>query len=425
VIDYAGVVFAGIDEESARLVRKTIESMGGKPHAAIWGTGNKTSVMLAAMANGTAAHSLDFDDTNALMIAHPSIQLLPGLFALGEYNRLSGFEILASYVIGFETGAALGIALNPRHAAQGWLPIGTIGPLMQAAACSRLLNLDSKKTQMAIGIATNIASGIRCNNGTMAKPFLAGHAASDGVLAAVLAREGMTASPAALEDRYGYFENFSRGDPADLERASNALGERFHIIDSGISFKLYPCCAGAHVAIDCALEIAQHYSPLPDKIDAISVSIHSGTKIVLIHPRPKTVAQARFSLEYCVSRAIIDHRMGPEQFSQQKIDDPTVQSLIEKVKPRYYDAPVTTDDLAQSRFPVEIQVSMKDGSIFLSRAEYAKGTPNNPLSLTELEEKFRRCCSSKLSDSQIMKALDQLRNFGQLKDVAGMIPIFS
>jgi len=414
-----------MDEESVRLVRSTVESMGGNPQATVWGTGHKTSVMMAALANGTAAHSLDFDDTNALMIAHPSIQLLPGLFALAEYEHLSGFDILISYVIGFETGATLGLALNPKHAAQGWLPIGTIGPLMQAAACSKLLNLGSKKTLMAVGIATNIASGIRCNNGTMAKPLLAGHAASEGVLAAVLAREGITANPEALEARYGYFENFSRGDPADLERASNVLGERFHIIDSGISFKLYPCCAGAHVAIDCALEIAQRHFPLPDEIEAISVSIHSGTKVVLIHPRPKTVAQARFSLEYSVSRAIIDRQMGLEQFRQQKIDDPSVQALIEKVKPKYYDASVTADDLAQSRFPVELEVHMKNGSIFYSRTEYAKGTPRNPLSSIELEEKFRQCCSAKLSASQIIKALNQLRNFEQIQDIAGLIPIFT
>lgn len=425
ILDYVGVVLAGVDEKSATLVRQLAHSMGGNLQAAIWGTGTRTSVSLASLANGTAAHALDYDDTNPVMLAHPSIQLLPGLFALGEYRHTSGFEILTAYMVGFEVGATLGRVLNPAHAAQGWLPIGTLGPLMQAAACARLLGLSSDLTLMALSIATNLASGLRCNNGTMAKHLLAGHAASSGVLAAVLAGDGLNANPKALEDQFGFMENFSRGNSIGLEQEVDRLGDYLNIIESGLSFKLYPCCAAAHGAIDCALEIAGKHSPRPDMIKSIEVSVHRAVKIALIHARPKNAAEARFSLEYCVCRSLLDHQLGPEQFQSDKIGDDILQELIAKVQPAYHDRPVTEDDLKQSRFPVALKVHMKDGSVLSSRVEYAKGTPKNPVLPADLENKFRLCCSQKLSTRQINDVLHLLNHFEQVEDIDKLIAMIN
>jgi 2-methylcitrate dehydratase PrpD len=418
ILDYIGVVLAGIQEESATLVRKTAEAMGANPQAGIWGTKRKTSVPLAALVNGTAAHALDFDDTNPVMLAHPSLQLLPGLFALGEHEHCNGRDLLTAYVIGFEVGASLGRALNPNHIAQGWLPIGTLGPIMQASACARQLRLTASETQMAISLASNLASGLRCNNGTMAKHFLAGHAAYSGVIAVLLARDGMTANPKALESRFGYFENFSRGDPDRLERAIDQLGNPLAMLESGISFKLYPCCAGAHVAIDCALEIAARRSSTEMKIDTIDLLVHRGLSVVLIYPRPKTVNEARFSLEYTVCRALLDREMGPNQFLPYKISDPHIGSLIERVNIRYHDKALRPDDLNTSHFPVEMRVRLNNGTVLTSRVEHARGTIRNPVSWTDLEKKFCQCASNPLAEPKIKKVLEQLNEFEQVEDIS-------
>jgi 2-methylcitrate dehydratase PrpD len=425
IIDYAGVTLAGGEEESVKLAREVIKSLGGAPQATVWSTGCKTSVTSAALVNGTAAHALDFDDTNLVMVAHPSIQLLPGLCALGEYQHCSGSDILTAYIIGFELGVVFGSALNPNHITQGWFPVGTLGLVMQTAASARLLRLTPRQTQMAMGLSMNLASGLRCNSGTMAKPLLAGHAASNSVLVTLLARNGITANPDTLEDRFGYFENFSRGNHVDLEHAINSLGIRWNIVESGISFKLYPCCAGAHIPIDCALEIAQRHSLLPEEIESVEISIPSAVKIVLLHPSPKTVAEARFSLEYCVSRAILDRKLGLEQFLPQKINDSSVRTLMGKINIKYYDLSPIKGKTSQNRFPVKMRVCLKGGAAFSACAEYAKGTPENPASSTFLEEKLYQCCSEKLPVSRVRDILSRLRTFEQIKDIGELISMFN
>lgn len=423
VIDYVGVVAAGMEEVSSQVVRKTAEAQGGNPQATIWGTGRKTSVLLAALINGTAAHALDYDDVSPVMMGHPSIQILPGLCALGEFEKRSGADIMASYVIGFEVGAALGSALNPEHVAQGWLPIGTFGPVMQAAACSRLLKLSSRRTMMALGIAANCASGLRCNSGTMAKPLLAGQASANGLSAALLAREGMEANPNVFEDPFGYFANFCRGNPDHLERAAASLGKRFEILETGIHLKMYPCCAASHRAVDCALEIARGHGRVTDDIESVEVILHALHQTMLIHPRPRSVAEARFSLEYGVARALMDGELGPGQFQPRKIEDPAVQALIRKVNPEYRDYPTGKGDLGKDRFPVVMKVRLRDGSVLSSKAVHAKGTPANPATEADLEKKFRGCLSGRSSESRISEVLSYLRNMEQIRDFNKVVSI--
>jgi 2-methylcitrate dehydratase PrpD len=420
IMDYVGVTLSGVSERSSKIVRQVITTLGGNPQATIWGEGIKTSVQLAALANGTAAHALDLDDTNMVMMSHPSIQLLPGLFALGEYEHRSGSEILLAYITGFEVGAKLGRALNPNLVHQGWFPVGTLGTLMQTAACAKLLGLEPNQVQMALGISTNLASGLRCNNGTMTKPLTAGHVGSNGIIAALLAREGMNADSKALETQFGFFENFCRGDQSVLEEKINSLGEPLDILQTGLSYKLYPCCAGTHMPIDCALDIVGKHPLNPEDIQEIDVSVDSRTKFLLIHPRPKTDAEAKFSLEYCVSRAILDGKMQSEQFGAEKIEASEVKTLIEKVKPQFKDDPMIKEG-ERGLLPVQLQIKMKDGSLLSSQVDCAKGTPGNPLSTGELEEKFQQCCKGILPDGQVIRLINQLRNFDQLQDIAEFI----
>ena len=420
IMDYVGVTIAGFSEKSSRIVCRIINRLGGNPQATIWGSGLKTSVSLAALANGTAAHALDYDDTNPAIMGHPSVQLFPGLFALAEYKEKTGSQLILGYVSGFEIGVRLGKALNPELVYQGWFPVGTLGVLMQTAGCAKLLDLDRDQTSMAIGIASNLASGLRCNNGTMAKSLLAGQVGSNGILAALLAREGMTADRNALEDRFGFFENFSKGDRAKLKNAIEGLGNHFNMIESGISYKIYPSCAGTHMPIDCALEISRRYKPVAEDIKEIQVSLGSYAKYLLIHPRPTTEIEAKFSLEYCVARALLDGEMGLEQFSSEKIQDRYVRALIEKIHSNYYDKPGVEEG---KRPPVEMNVHMKDGRIYSFRVEAAKGTSSNPLTKDELKEKFTRCCKDKLDENRITLLGEKLGNLEQISNVAELITL--
>jgi len=411
ITDYTASTLAGLNEPCAVKVRRMVETFGGNPQAAVWGAEMKTSVVQAAMANGTAAHALDLDDTSAVMMAHPSIQLLPALFALGEYHRSSGREIMLAYLVGFEVGGILGRAMNPELVGQGWFPVGVFGVVMQAAACAKLLQLAPEQVEHALGIAANMASGLRCNNGTMAKPFAPGHAAADAIMAATLAKAGMTANTRALESQFGLIENFSRNKPERLEAVAATLGNRLEILESGLNFKLYPCCAGTHAAVDCALEIVQNNELKPEEIEEIAVHINPDVHFLLIHPRPKTGMEAKFSLEYCVARAILDRDIAPKQFTAAKVSDPLLTALIEKVSPCWE---------KMRKIGVKIEIKLRSGQAFTAEAPQARGTAGNPLSWSDLEAKFRKYTAAFLSDDAARKTLHTLRHFEQMTDGSQM-----
>lgn len=413
-IDYAGVVLAGVDEEAARAVRGMVEAFGGNPQASVWGTSLRTSMANAALANGTAAHALEFDDTNSVMIGHPSVQILPALSAMAEWKGASGLEALVAYVAGFEAGVRLGRAMNPEHVVRGWVPVGTLGPVMQAAACSNLLGLPAEKTRMALGIAMNHSSGLRRNNGAMAKPLLAGHAAASGAVAALLAREGLTSAADALEGSLGFYEDFCAEGAASRLAESMALpGDNLGILDSGVSFKLYPCCAGGHGAVDAALEIARRHRPRPAEITAVDVDIRAGARVVLMHHSPRTVEEARFSLEYFVARSLIDGGLGLEQFTADKVLDPEARTLMGKVRPEY----IEIERARASRpFPVSVRVTLRGGRVLSAVTEHARGTAGNPATMAELTAKFLCCAALRFGRDRAAGLLERLSSLDESKD---------
>src|SRR5207244_10966054 len=181
-------------------------------------------------------------------LGHPSVPLLAAALACGEAEMADGATVALAYAIGFEVDAALGTALNPDHYTRGWHATTSIGTLGCAAAAARMLGLDASETRHALGIAASLASGLKENFGSMTKPYHAGHAARNGVWAALLAREGFTASDTALEGKQGYARAF--GGSTSVDDALAGLGRTWHITSSGIAGKPYPSCALTHSAID-------------------------------------------------------------------------------------------------------------------------------------------------------------------------------
>ena len=221
------------------------------------GSGFKTSAPLAALANGTMAHALDFDDVNWHMSGHPTVPLLPAILALGQGVHASGQEVLLAYALGFEVETKVGLGMNPRHYDLGWHATSTLGTLGAAVACAKLLRLDVMKTRMALGIAASMAAGLRQNFGTMTKPLHPGQAAMNGVTAAQLARLGWTADANILEAPYGFCQLYAGAGRYRLDDVVKQLGQPFEILASGVAIKQYPCCAFTHRALDGMLTLVQ------------------------------------------------------------------------------------------------------------------------------------------------------------------------
>jgi len=230
VLDTVGVTLAGVSEPAAHIVRDVVADEGSDA-CGVFGTRVRASIGGAALANGTAAHALDYDDMCFVSLAHPSAPLVPAALAAAEAEGLSGRAVLDAYVVGFEVEARLGRLMNPRHYQRGWHCTSTLGTIGAAAAVSRLLGLDARTAGHALAIAASEASGVKENFGTMVKPLHAGLAARNGVLAALLARRGMTASELALAGPQGFLHAMdSEGDA--LADAIADLGARWEILDT-------------------------------------------------------------------------------------------------------------------------------------------------------------------------------------------------
>ena len=204
ILDSVGVMLAGSVEPPAHIVQRLAEAEGGAPLCTVAGTRLRTGGVWAALANGTAGHALDFDDTNFAMLGHPSVPVLAAALAAGELALADGRALIHAFLVGFEVETTLAEVMNPGHYARGWHATSTLGILGAVAASAKLLGLDPAETRHALAIAASQASGLKENFGTMTKPFHAGHAARGGVLAALLAREGFTGSEVALEGAQGY-----------------------------------------------------------------------------------------------------------------------------------------------------------------------------------------------------------------------------
>ena len=373
----------------------------------------RQSIGGAALANGTAAHALDYDDMCFVSLAHPSAPLVPAALAAAEAEGLSGRAVLDAYVVGFEVEARLGRLMNPRHYQRGWHCTSTLGTIGAAAAVSRLLGLDARTAGHALAIAASEASGVKENFGTMVKPLHAGLAARNGVLAALLARRGMTASELALAGPQGFLHAMdSEGDA--LADAIADLGARWEILDTGITVKLYPSCAGTHPSLDALLDLRRREGFTAADVERIDVDVDSIVPTILIYERPATGLEGKFSLPFCAAAAVVFGRVGIDTFGAATLTNPQVTALMARVAMRV--DPVL-DRGAPPLTHARVHITLRDGRVLSQEACGARGYPEQPASDVELDTKFMACARVALSASAAERALSLLRTIDELEDV--------
>jgi 2-methylcitrate dehydratase PrpD len=409
IIDTVGVAIAGSVEPAAQIVRRTLapSDPGILGPCSIWGTSSRASAPDAALANGTAAHALDYDDMCFVSLAHPSAPLVPAIMAAGELANAPGGAVLDAYVAGFEIQARLGRLMNPRHYQRGWHCTSTLGALSAAAGAARLLGLDAAGTAHALAIAASSASGLKENFGTMVKPLHAGLAARDGVLAAMLARAGMTASASAIDGAQGFLRAFD-SERDDLSTAVADLGSRWEILDTGITVKLYPSCAGTHPTLDAVLDLLEDEAFTGDLVQRIDVDVDPIVPTILIYARPATALEAKFSLPFCVAAAVVFGSVGIDTFDDARIRDPRVAALMPRVM-MHVDEEIGKGkpSLTEAR----VKVTLTDGRVLVREAHGARGYPDNRASAAALEAKFAACARRALPDAQAQEQLTALREF--------------
>jgi 2-methylcitrate dehydratase PrpD len=419
LLDTIGVMLAGASESAAASVQQIVAQESSVLQCSVLGTRLRTSATSAALANGTAAHAHDYDDMCFVSLAHPSAPLVAAGLAIAELSGATGRALLEAYVVGFEIEARLGRAMNPRHYQRGWHCTSTLGTIGAAAAASRLLGFDATASGHALAIAASEASGLKENFGTMVKPLHAGLAARNGVLAALLAQAGMTASASAIEGPQGFLAAMDSESSALLPFVAD-LGGRWEILDTGITVKLYPSCAATHPALDALLDLKRRDGFAAADVDRIDIGVDAITPTVLMHEHPSTGLEGKFSMPFCAAAAVVDGHVGLSTFAAERLADPTVAGMRERVAMR---VDPSLDAGAPPLTQARVQVTLKDGRVLDAVANGARGYPDRPATSEQLAAKFLSCAGVALPETRAREALAALQCIASAADVRTVIDL--
>ena len=416
IADCASVILLGLDEPVTTIVAAAAPK--ADEASALWGR-FRTTADHAALVNAVAAHSLDYDDTSGE--SHPSAVLFPAILAAGE-PFASGRDFLTAYVAGYEIWCELVARDRDKHHAKGFHPSGIFGAIGAAAACANLLRLEAGQAATALAIAASMSAGLVANFGTMTKPFQLARAAQSGLIAARLARSGLTAGLDALEHPGGFLHAFSPAGRVDLDRAP-ALGERWRILDEGLNIKLHPVCYAAHRLIDSALAIRGAIGD-PGVIRAIRAHLGRTQSHILRYRAPTNALEAKFSAEFAVAAAILSGNVGLRELADGYVARDDVQALMRRVER------IESDEVdpAQALFsPADwIEVELAGGETVTGPAvRFPAGHARNPVPNDRLREKFDECAARALAEAQRaalftrLDRLDDLPEVTRLYDPAG------
>ncbi|MGH7824509.1 MAG: MmgE/PrpD family protein [Candidatus Binatia bacterium] len=395
--DGFATMLAGSVEAAARKMRRQLLSMGHRPEATVIGTKLKLPAQQAALANGLQAHVLDYDDAQYATLpsrpfgqqTHPTAPVLAASLALAEKLKSRGSEFLAAYIVGVEVACRLGDAIDPSHYLNGFHPTGTMGTFGATAACCHLLKLRPEEIRRALGIAGSLASGVRANRGTMAKALNAGRAAENGVLAATLAERGFTASAKIFDDPMGYF---SAACGKKVDKRLLRFGDPFFFEKPGVAIKLYPCPVVMHPMVDGLLYLTKRYDIRPEQVAKINIAMSSEAALPLVYDRPKDGLQGKFSLPFTAAVAITQRQAGLDEFTDEKLRDPRVRSLMRRVEIVRRSARRS----GKNEPGTEVEILSKDGESYRRKAAGLRGRPLAPTSRRDAEDKFRQCAGRAL-----------------------------
>jgi len=356
VLDYLGCAIAGAGDPLVRMLLDEMMEGGGAAQASVIGHHERLPALAAALVNGAAGHALDYDDVNLAMPGHPSVAILPGLLALAELKGSSGQEVITAFVAGYEIACRIGMALQPGHYALGFHSTATVGSFGAAVACARLLGLGAEATATALGIAGTQAAGLKSQFGTMCKPFHAGKAAENGLLAARLAIRGFSSRADLLECEQGFAA--THGPDFSPEAALVTPEKGYHLFAN--LFKYHAACYMTHAPIECAREVRRADGRSPEKIGAITLRLDAGCDRICNIAAPVDGLQSKFSLRQTVAMALagID-TAGLDAYSEKNACDPELIRLRELVALDFREGWPST--LA------EIEVTLADGKRVAAR----------------------------------------------------------
>jgi 2-methylcitrate dehydratase PrpD len=374
--NWVGCAIGPAQHETMHAALAAISELSPAPQASLLGRSEKVDIASAALLNGISSHTFDFDDTHLKTIIHPAGPVASAVLALGEHIGASGRDMMDALVIGIEVSCRVGNAIYPDHYDRGWHITGSTGMLGSAAACSRLLGLDAARTQMALGIAASQPVGLREQFGTMTKPFHPGGAARVGLMAALMARHGYTASRRALEAPRGLLQVFS--DKTDWSEITEGLGQSWEIALN--TYKPFACGIVIHPSIDGCVQLRNQHGLKAEDVRKVTIRVHSLVLELTGKKTPADGLQSKFSVYHSCAVGLIFGRAGEHEYTDDVVNHADVLALRAKVEA------IVDDSIDEASSDVTIETN--DGRKLHVFVEHAIGSVQRPMSDEQLKAKF-------------------------------------
>ncbi|MBW2145472.1 MAG: MmgE/PrpD family protein [Deltaproteobacteria bacterium] len=412
-LDWMAVTLAGSRQPLVEILVDLCRSLGGNEQATLVGRPERFSVLHAALVNGSASHALDYDDVHFDVIGHPTISLLPVAMALAEQNKTSGREFLLAFALGFETECRVGRAVNPDHYDKGWHATATLGTLGAAVTAARLLKLPAPAIVHALGIAGTQAGGVRQVFGSMTKPFHAGKAAMNGMLAALLAQRGFTCSTEILEGPRGFSAVLSTRQ--ETQKITEELGRRWALPD--VLLKRHASCFETHPAIDAVLALRQQHAMDPESVASLQLDLHPFCTEVANIRRPHSGLEAKFCIPHCAALALATGETGEGQFTDAVAFRDDLSRLREKITIN------TVPHLGIHK--ARIAVQMTDGAVLHAEADTLHIGRDISMKERTAVQKFQELAPPILGPRRTQQLREGILQLEELNDVSGLISLCS
>jgi len=406
-LNWVGCAVGAANHESAQAALDAVKELEPAPQASILGRAEKVDMASAALVNGITSHTFDFDDTHLKTIIHPAGPVASALLAMAEREGSSGRQLIDSLVLGIDVSCRMGNCIYPEHYDRGWHITGSTGMLGAAAGCARLLGLDEKKTQMALGIAASQPIGMREQFGTMTKPFHPGGAARAGLTSALLARHGFTASAKALEAPRGFAQVVS--PKHDWSEITGDLGSRFEI--SFNTYKPFACGIVIHPTIDAATQLRAQ-GVTADNVDRVELKVHSLVLELTGRKEPQDGLQGKFSVYHGFAAGLIFGQAGEGEYDDHIVTREDMVALRRKV--------VATVDDTIDEASADVTAVLKDGRRVHVFVEHAIGSLERPLTDAQLEAKFHSLADPVIGAGKAAKLIEACWNVAKAHDVRGL-----
>lgn len=408
LLNFVGAAIGGAQDEAIERALGVLCALSGPPQAQLIGRRERVDMLTASFLNAASANVLDFDDTHHPTVIHPTSPVASSLLALSEVERVSGAALLTALALGIEVACRLGNVVTLRHYVRGWHITSTCAVVGAGAACAKLLGLDHGRTRHALGLAANQACGLVESLGSMAKSVSVGNAARNGLLAALLARNGYTAAAQTLEGPRGFVAVMS--DEPDLAAMTDRLGTLWEIEHNAL--KPYPSGVVLHPVIDACLALHQQ-GIAAEAIARVRVRGHPLLRQRADRPAPRSGREAAVSIQHSVAVCFLYGAAGVRQYDDHCAREAAVQALGARVE--------VEDDAQLAVEAAEVTVELNDGRRCTTHIAHALGSLARPMSDAEVEAKVRDLAAYRGCEAHIGRLIDAVWRLDEAPDVASAL----